>query len=326
LGDSIKSALQATSVMLGPGVEFEDRLDLAGVNFVLGDSNRLTQVINNMVSNAMKFTSHGKIIFSASVGKQDKRTRRTEVLFSCQDSGIGMDEVALSRLFKPFSQADSSMARKYGGTGLGLSITKTLVELMGGEITVKSTPRVGTTFSWNIVFDSSLRSDSITDEMREDRITERSNSFVETPNDSLLTFRKRQTRILVVEDNTLNQKIIETMLHQLCYDVTIACNGVEGVETIQNGSFDAVLMDFQMPKMSGVEATRAIREMGYTLPIIGLSANADEASRRDALEAGMCGVVAKPMKMIALKLAIESALSDCERKSGNIEQLTSTRS
>ena len=269
-----------------------------GLPAVVGDAVRLRQVLANLVSNAVKFTESGAVHLRLS---EEERTDDQCVLrFEIQDTGIGVKPEQIEALFQPFSQANSSTTRRYGGSGVGLAICQQLIQLMGGQLGVKSTTGgpgqpSGSTF-W---FTCGLP-------LSDEPAAEASKPAWE----GSLAGR----RLLVVEDNIVNQRVILHMLSTTGAEITLATQGAEGVEFFQeDGPFDIVLMDCQMPVMDGFEATRRIRVLpGGDLPILAVTASALEEDRRRVLEAGMDDLVPKPLNLDVLRGAIAEALSGRE--------------
>jgi signal transduction histidine kinase/DNA-binding NarL/FixJ family response regulator/HPt (histidine-containing phosphotransfer) domain-containing protein len=245
---------------------------------VVGDSLRLSQILINLVSNAIKFTDSGKIIVSVNVEEFQKRT--VKLRFSVQDDGIGMTPKQVAELFQPFSQADTSTTRKYGGTGLGLVICKQLVELMNGKIWAQSQINQGSIFFFSVILDISEQNIFI---VKSGRVGVSNN----------LTGR----RVLLVEDNEINRELAIEMLNNLGISVEIAENGKQGVEKVTKEIFDLVLMDIQMPEMDGLTATRLIRaqERLQDLPILAMTAHAMMGDREKSLAAGMNDHLTKPI-------------------------------
>ncbi|HNI50581.1 MAG TPA: ATP-binding protein, partial [Accumulibacter sp.] len=207
---------------------------------VNGDPTRLRQVLSNLLSNAIKFTEHGRVLLAAERLADRDGDTRLWLRFVVRDSGIGIAPEALARLFQPFVQADQSTTRRYGGSGLGLVICRHLVELMGGSISVESTPGAGSTFTVDLPFAAAL-------------------APVASSGSGAGSRQTLNGRVLVAEDNPVNQSVIEAMLGELGVTVTIVANGAAAVEALPGGAFDLVLMDCQMPVMDGYAATAAIR-------------------------------------------------------------------
>ena len=249
---------------------------------------RLRQVLTNLGGNAIKFTSHGEVVLSVSVVAREGNS--VALKFAMRDTGIGIAPDKQEHIFSGFSQAESNTTRSFGGTGLGLSISRRLVDLMGGELKLDSTLGKGSTFYFQIGFDLVAKT-SI-------REPERLPVPAKTPSDSR---RLKGMRILVVEDNKINQLVAQGLLSQEGASVTLAENGQLGVAAVAQTSppFDVVLMDLQMPVMDGYSATRAIRqELGLKdLPIIAMTANAMASDRAACLEVGMNDHVGKPFEL-----------------------------
>jgi len=246
-----------------------------------GDSMRLGQVLLNLINNAVKFTEQGQVLVSVEV--VEKSDSEIVLQFKVRDTGIGMTEEQQSNLFHAFSQGDTSITRQYGGTGLGLAICKQLVELMHGDIGVESEPVKGSCFHFRIRFERG-RADVI----------EAQHAYKPVPEDALNALHG--TRLLLVEDNEINQQVAEGLLARVGVSLHIVHNGQQAVEAVRSDAFDGVLMDMQMPVMDGLEATRLIRADGETdLPIIAMTANAMPGDREKCLQAGMNDHVSKPV-------------------------------
>ncbi len=247
-----------------------------------GDPTKLRQAILNLLSNAVKFTNHGIVKLTA-VAEDSGEDGKTAVRFEVMDSGIGMDEAQLARIFEPFSQADSSTTRKYGGTGLGLSLTKSLVELMGGELKVESQPGLGSRFYFTLLFDAVAAGDDA--------------AATEAP--TILKKPAFKGEVLVCEDNRTNQEVIVNHLLRVGLSPTVAVNGMEGltlaVERLSRGSpFDLVFMDVHMPVMDGIESAHRMLKAGVTQPIIALTANALSTDHEKYISSGMADYLSKP--------------------------------
>lgn len=272
---------------------------------LLGDPGRLRQVLINLIGNAIKFTMEGQV--KVSVSLKEKTEQRCCLLFEVADTGIGIPENKQAAVFDSFSQADSSVSRKFGGTGLGLSISKQFIELMGGEIWLESQENIGTTFFFTAYFEY----DAV------DRQAELEGGNLEKESTTLATSasmtatngeNKQALDILLAEDNLINQKLAKKLLEKQGHKVHIANNGLEAVKLFQEQDlqqgFDLILMDFQMPEMNGLEAAEKIRELeqgteGH-IPIIAMTANAMKEDKERALNAGMDSYVPKPINITEL--------------------------
>lgn len=262
--------------------------------FLSGDSLRLSQILINLVNNAVKFSDSGKILVSVVPEQLTETTASLQ--FSVQDHGIGMSAEQIQALFLPFSQADNSITRKYGGTGLGLAISKQLAELMGGRIWVESEPGQGSTFYFSV------------------RLGISAQHSVDLP-----TYQKENLpaqlagrRVLLVEDDDINRLVGIELLNELGHQVEIAENGKQGWLRATTESFDLVLMDLQMPEMDGLTATRLIRadKRLQDLPIIAVSAHAMSSDREKSLAAGMNDYLTKPINPQKLAQTLTHWLSE----------------
>ncbi len=256
-----------------------------------GDAHRLRQVLTNLVANAIKFTERGEVRLDAALESRCDHT--ATVGFTITDTGIGIHPGQVGELFSPFTQADCSTTRRYGGTGLGLTISKQLVELMGGAIGVNSREGRGSTFKFTAVFELAPASEQPAAFERGDR---RSGTWTKT------THSQRTARILVAEDNVTNQKVVLAQLQKLGFQASAVCTGADATEAVQQGSYDLVLMDCQMPVMDGFEATRLIRRSTCpNIPIIAVTADAMSEDRNRCLSAGMSDYLAKPLELQSLE-------------------------
>lgn len=261
---------------------------------IRGDPIRLQQILANLLSNAVKFTDKGEI--SVSVTSKKLEEQRFEMYFAVRDTGIGIPEDKMSRLFQPFTQVDSSTTRKYGGTGLGLAITKKLVEMMGGRIWAESQLGRGSTFNFTILADATFIKPASrkTEEIQE----------CDTRGD-----RSHVLRILLAEDNPVNQMVMLKMLNKLGYQADVAANGKDVLRSLELQPYDLILMDVQMPEMDGFEAARAIRNNWASKDqpkIIAITAYALQGDREKCLDAGMDDYISKPVKLEELKSVLES--------------------
>lgn len=260
---------------------------------VNGDSVRLGQIILNLLSNAIKFTDDGTV--ELRIETIPSQNEKHILLFTVIDGGIGMTKEQQEKLFRPFCQATASTARRFGGTGLGLAICKKLVEMMGGEIGVESQLGEGSTF-W---FTTQLAAATRAKEVREIPV-------------NAAALSERKIRILLVEDNQVNQKVASLMLKNMGVITDLASNGAEAVQAVESGEYDLVLMDCQMPVMDGLHATRTIREgggPGATVPIIAMTASAFSEDRDNCLEAGMNDYLAKPITERDLRAKVTAWLA-----------------
>ena len=266
------------------------------------DPTRLRQILLNLMGNAIKFTDSGYVRLV--VRRILDRAGNDKISFEVEDSGIGIDKDHISRVFDPFGQATAATARKYGGTGLGLSLSKKLAGLLGGELTVKSTPGRGSAFTLLLP----------TRAAQESEVESRESTWqYDQPFVGSLTHR-----ILLVEDGEDNQKLIRFMLQKAGAIVDVAADGQEGVDktlaALQSDTpHDVVLMDMMMPVMDGYEATRRLREAGVTTPIIALTAYAMANDCRKCLDAGCDAYTTKPINRARLLAAIAAAApQQCE--------------
>jgi signal transduction histidine kinase/CheY-like chemotaxis protein len=250
----------------------------------LGDPTRLRQVLVNLLSNSVKFTNTGMIKLHAAV--KEKTDKTLSMHFEVKDSGIGMTTEQINRIFDPFMQAETGTTRKYGGTGLGLSITRNIVELMGGNLSVTSTPGVGSKFSFDLTFDTI---DVADDEIYSSKIVF---NEIEKP-----VF---EGEVLLCEDNVMNQQVICEHLARVGLKTFVADNGKIGVEMVQRRSekgekqFDLVFMDMHMPVMDGLEASAKILELHTGIPIVAMTANIMSNDLEIYRMSGMSDCVGKP--------------------------------
>lgn len=277
--------------------------DEAIPEILLGDSVRLHQIILNLVSNSIKFTSKGKITVSIRLIDQDDE--KVTIEFAVTDTGIGIAQNEIASIFENFQQASNGTSRLYGGTGLGLAIVKQLVESQHGTIQVKSTLGKGSTFSFSLCFGKTNAPIEIENELIES----------ETTFDNI--------KILVVEDIALNQLLMKTLLDDFGFERDIVDNGKRAIEKLQNNSYDIILMDLQMPEMNGFEATEYIRnKMKSTIPIIALTADVTTVDLEKCMNVGMNDYIAKPVDEKVLYNKIIKLLKQV--KTQNVDSLNST--
>lgn len=270
--------------------------------YVSGDVNRLRQIMLNLIGNSLKFTDTGFILVAVDVQPINDRLQ-----LSCtvKDSGIGIKAEQLDCLFEEFTMADNSFSRSHEGSGLGLAITKRLVNMMDGDVSVKSEYKKGSEFTFQIMVDLST-----TEEI----------DIIQTRKQSLQTLTskntKKQAQLLVVEDNHANQIVIKNTLHYAGYEIDIASNGKEAILMNQEKSYDLIFMDISMPGMDGMIATKNIRTLSkkhQELPIIALTAHALSGDKERFIQAGMTDYLSKPFNRTKLLECIHHYLSRAEQ-------------
>jgi CheY-like chemotaxis protein len=249
---------------------------------VVGDPARLRQVLVNLLGNAIKFTAHGSVTLEVTQIVSEPGSQRANLLFRVCDTGIGIPREQQETIFEAFGQADSSVTRRFGGTGLGLTICSQLVQLMGGRIWVESTPGAGSTFQFTCVLGIPVPGS----------LAEQTVDPVEEP---------YQLRILLAEDNPVNQRVANAMLGKHGHRVTVASTGLEALKAWEAEEFDVILTDNQMPEMGGLEFVRRVREREAatgrrSTPVVALSASAMIGDRERFLSAGMDAFLAKPFR------------------------------
>jgi CheY-like chemotaxis protein len=299
-----------------------DRIRQSGVAFnidiaadtptqVVTDRRRLRQVLVNLLGNAQKFTEAGSIRVSISGIERDGRDC---VRFAVSDTGIGIPANARASLFQPFSQGDESISRRFGGTGLGLAICRQLVTALGGEIDFRSRVGEGTTFTVDIP----SKLDMPLPKVEADPVASNAANPVEPVQEA--SSHGGPLRILLAEDNKVNQTVARLMLERMGHDVRVVSNGAEALQSLDaavldRSLFDIVLMDMQMPVMDGLTAMKMIRERGAPIsriPVVAITASAFESDRRLCLAAEMKGFVSKPIVPAKLSQAITDALAVSE--------------
>jgi PAS domain S-box-containing protein len=263
-----------------------------------GDAGRIRQVLTNLLTNAIKFTSSGEVVVR--ITNESRAGNSVEVRFAVSDTGIGIARSSLERIFDSFSQADSSTTRKYGGTGLGLAICEQLVELMGGTIGVESEPGTGSNFWFTVPL-------TATGEQRPERVGRKfagTHMLAEDDNVTDGATLQHATTVLVAEDNTVNQLVAVRMLEKRGFGVDVASNGREAVEMHARGAYRLIFMDCQMPELDGYEATVAIRQREQEprhTQIVAMTANTVKGDRERCLAAGMDDYVGKPLRAAELE-------------------------
>ncbi len=264
------------------GLYFKSSVDPRMPKFVIGDPTRLNQILNNLLSNALKFTDYGGITLTVKVLSQNENSSR--LIFIVHDTGIGIPKEKQDIIFSSFSQASSDTTRKYGGTGLGLTISKQLAELQGGDITLTSEEGKGSTFSLEIVY---KHGNEIIEEQADDK------------KDATVLRTDQKPNILLAEDNEINQLFVKTILKKE-FNLMIAPNGKIVIDLLNKEKFDLILMDLHMPEMDGYTATSVIRKMDNqekrTIPIIALTAAAIKGEKEKCIGAGMDDYISKPFE------------------------------
>jgi signal transduction histidine kinase/ActR/RegA family two-component response regulator len=284
VGEEVAALFQTQAMGKKVSVHFHPDPELPPL--VNGDPMRLRQVLLNLVGNAVKFTEQGRVDFSIEKVRADATD--AVLRFRIKDTGIGMDATTQEKLFKKFSQGDSSTTRRYGGSGLGLAISQSLVRRMGGEIKVVSAPGVGSEFHFQLPLLMAGPGAGSVDA-------------------AAGAAQRLKGRVLVVEDDWGSQRVVEIFLRKLGLDIVIVDNGAEGIELAVRERWDAVLMDIQMPGIDGFEAVRRIRRRteGRWLPIIALTANVRADDRRAAAASGMDDFITKPIRQSELRASLE---------------------
>jgi len=283
-------------------IDLFQMIDANVPQIIIGDALRLNQVLLNLVSNAIKYTHKGEIVMKVVV--IDETDKTINIKFSVKDSGIGISEEKLATIFDSFTQASQDTTRLYGGTGLGLSIAKQMVELMGGTISVQSSPEQGSVFSFNAIFRK---------ETAEQKKEYKDNIKEVDDNVEVKFDIDREVRILLTEDHHMNQIVASDLLNKVFPNLKleIADNGQIAVDKIKVNNYDVVLMDISMPVMDGLTATKVIRaEVNKTVPIIALTAHAFSKEVENCLDAGMNDFVSKPINPKVLKHKLIRILND----------------
>ncbi|CAE7227044.1 unnamed protein product [Rhizoctonia solani] len=313
------------------GLIFKDEVNLAYIGRVIGDPGRLRQILTNLLTNSIKFTSEGSITLRAVEESRDKDVVR--VRFSVEDEGVGIADSVRQRLFQPFSQADSSTARRYGGTGLGLTISKNLVELMGGQIGLESKEGRGTCAWFSVPFQkaheegesmpllpewsnrgATLIERSTSYQTNDDLLSSNVISGMAPRTSGLLQRPREGIWILVAEDNLINQQIALKTLRKMNFNAVAVDNGKAVLAAMERRTYDLILMDCQMPGMDGYEATLCIRQLespeARSVPVIAMTASAIRGDKEKCLKVGMSDYLSKPVKRQALEAMLVRWLYD----------------
>ena len=293
--DCVKSFLAKASQK---GIQLRFEKPASGPVRVFGDPLRLRQIITNLISNAVKFTERGWVNVQIAASPPDPGTGRIDVRVEVRDTGSGIPADKLPHIFDKFTQADSSITRKYGGTGLGLAISRQLAELQGGTIRAESESGQGSIFTAVIPMEPALPAENETPAAAPVKETGAESS---------------QARVLLVEDNIVNQKVVIAVLRKKGYHIDIAGDGKQALALLESAAspYNVVLMDVQMPVMDGMEATRLLRKdkRWDKLPVIAMTAHAMNGDKERCLEAGMNAYIAKPVQPAHLISMIEKHLT-----------------
>lgn len=295
LRKTLKHVYNLLKVKTPKDVEFNLFLDADMPEMIIGDQGRLNQILVNLTANALKFTEEGEV--TVSVKKVDETADNYSLRFSVKDTGIGIPEDKLETIFERFTQAEESTTRRFGGTGLGLSIVKQLIELHDAEIHVKSKQGRGSEFFFVLIYKKANNSGVAAKTLADNNLG--------------------KLKILLCEDNVLNQKLASSVIQNFGFELDIADNGEEGIDFLSKNKYDLVLMDLQMPVKDGYETTVYIRnKMNSNIPIIAMTAHSLPGEQERCYNAGMNGYVPKPFKQPVLLKAIKSVIS----KRGELEQ------
>jgi len=281
-------------------MEFDPQIPRA----LIGDPTHLRQVLFNLLGNAIKFTERGSVTLQVKLLQQHQDSGKSDISFAVIDTGIGLEAETINRLFQAFSQADSSMSRRFGGTGLGLTISQKLTEAMGGKITVESVHGEGATFAFTLSFQ---HAEELKDQPQ--------NTHDEIPGFSIPML---SGRVLVVEDDRINQRVIIHFLKKMGLQSSLAQDGYEAVQAASSSNWDAILMDCQLPGLDGLEATRRIRTNlgGKALPIIALTANASAQDQANCLACGMNDYLTKPVRLESLAHTLQKWMGSARNSAG----------
>ena len=312
LDDIIEESISILSPkIMDKGLKVEKEIDTHTPLYLKGDPKRIRQIFINLLSNAVKFTEKGSI--KVYITSKEIDTNTFEIFASVQDTGIGIPSDRMDLLFKPFSQLDGSHTRKYGGTGLGLAICKEFINLMGGDIGIDSTKNVGSKFYFTMQLEQGdkekvVSPDSLVSSgLKEKGIKEISENKIQLTKDSRGAFK-----ILLAEDNFINQKVALRIMSEAGYKADAVMNGFQAVKAVEENRYDVILMDVQMPEMDGMTATRKIRELkseNKNVPIIAITAHALMGDKEKCLEAGMDDYLSKPIKSQVLIQKIDKWLN-----------------
>jgi two-component system, sensor histidine kinase len=286
--EALSDTLSARAETKGLTVDVTVAADLP--EMLIGDAARLRAAIENLIDNAVKFTERGAVRLDVRASQAGRG--KTKLVCTVTDSGIGLTRAETKRLFRPFTQANADIARRYGGAGLGLSVVKSLAKLMGGDLTVTSTPGRGSTFRLAIVLP--IATADASDNVHAQQ--------TKTP--------ARRLAVLCAEDNPYGRVILNTILTELGHRADFVASGEEAVDAVKRG-YDVVLMDVTLPGIDGLEATRRIRALADAAsrtPIVGISGRTEIGDEEAARTAGMASYLRKPVSPSALSEAISAVL------------------
>lgn len=281
-------------------VDYDDRIG----EFFVGDHQRMRQVLSNLVGNAVKFTPKGTVSLKVSAVKNPQDPDKNWVQIDVKDTGIGIEKEEADRLFAPFTQANQAIGGRFGGTGLGLVISKNLTDLLGGSITLESEPEKGSTFRFSLPLALSTEAE-VGEHEKVSRSHHRSIEYEKLPS----------KRVLVAEDNSTNQRVVEQLLNRLGHSVSIARDGREAIDLLKSEDFDVLLLDIRMPGIDGYAVARAVREgkCGLDkrkLPIVAVTAHAMAEDREKTRSAGMNGHLVKPFDLEKLAEVMADVFTD----------------
>jgi signal transduction histidine kinase/CheY-like chemotaxis protein len=289
-----EEAIEIVSAQIkGKQISISTNIETDVPQYLNGDSSKLRQILNNFLSNAVKFTDVGQVVLNVKLNTSSSTDNLISLLFEVTDTGIGISDEVRQHLFEPFVQGDSSTSRKYGGTGLGLAISKGLIEVMGGTLSVESNPSKGSTFSFILPLSiSTIAKPEVKNKLQPYKHSS-----------DVLT--KQSARILLAEDNSINQQVALRILAKLGYRADLVANGIEVLQAIQKVPYDIIIMDCQMPEMDGYTAAAEIRKLEATnvtphIIIIAMTAHALKSDREKCLAAGMDDYISKPIEIKTL--------------------------
>jgi CheY-like chemotaxis protein len=286
------------------GLQFEVRTGDGLPAFINTDPKRLNQCLTNLVSNAVKFTENGHVYVYVSLEQNDGKPY---IRFDVEDTGVGISKEKQDKIFESFSQADGSITRRFGGTGLGLAITRQLALKLDGEVNVSSRPEEGSVFTMVIPAGVNINKEPLLESVPS---LEQNNKT-----EAEMTDKKMfKGRVLVAEDTVTNQMLIKRLLSRVGIDVVVVADGKDAVEAGTNSEFDVILMDIQMPNMSGLEATKTLRDNGLVTPIVALTAHAMKGDEEKCLHVGCNDYLSKPINVTKLMNILEKYLPSMDAK------------